>query len=560
LVPSKGHLLPSLFQFAHFRAVKFQPLHLRTAVLVWILCTFFFCAGHAFIPRLGIEDDEALFAEGIYAPRGELYSLHLGRSHVPIMLMSYLGALKSILLRPILVGFGVGLRTVREPMLLAGVASLWLFFLLLRRTAGNRAAWIGCGLLACDSLYLLTTCFDWGPVALQHLLILGGVLCLARFVQTRGNLALAGAAFLFGLALWDKALALWMLSGLAVGGVLTFPRRIFALLTLRRAAIFLLALIIGAAPLILYNMTSKGGTFEGNFQKNTADIGGKGLFLINSFSGDGLFGWMTEEDWRTPAPHQPQGAIERASAAISALFGHPRHSLFFYAFVLALLVAPFAGGTQFRMVLLALIALLVAWIQMAANQNTGGSIHHTILLWPLPQFIVAVSFSGISYRFGRAGIRAVAAVTIVVALSSALVMNEYFIQMTRAGGAKSWTDAIFPLARYLSRQPSTTWSFSLDWGILDQLRLLERGKLHLAVGSDQVSKPEMTADDRTYLTAIVGTPANLFIAHTKDFEFFQGYKEKLTEFAASAGYRRETIATIPDSFGRNVYEVYRFVK
>ena len=34
------------------------------------------------------------------------------------------------------------------------------------------AALIGCGLLATDAIYLLTSCFDWGPVALEHLLLL----------------------------------------------------------------------------------------------------------------------------------------------------------------------------------------------------------------------------------------------------------------------------------------------------------------------------------------------------------------------------------------------------
>jgi len=49
-------------------------------------------------------------------------------------------------------------------MLVAGAASIWLFYRLLRRIAGERAAVIGSTLLAADSLYLLTTCFDWGPV------------------------------------------------------------------------------------------------------------------------------------------------------------------------------------------------------------------------------------------------------------------------------------------------------------------------------------------------------------------------------------------------------------
>jgi hypothetical protein len=511
------------------------------------------------IPRLGIEDDEALFAQGIYPPRVELYSVHIGRSQIPIMLMSYLGALKSNILRPIVVTFGPNVYAVREPMLLAGVASLWLFFLLLRRIAGSRAAYIGCALLAFDSLYLLTSAFDWGPVALQHLLIGGGVLLFARFFDKRGAGALFGSAFLFGLAIWDKALATWMLSGLALGAIVTFPRQIVQIVTAKRVGIAVLGFCLGASPLIAYNLSSNWGTFEGNFQKNTADLRGKAVFLAKTFSGDGLFGWMTEDQWRTPQPAAPRTAAERASAAISAFFGRPHHSLFLYTFLLSLLVAPFAGWTRIRLILLALIAMTVAWFQMAINQNTGGTVHHTILLWPLPQFIVAISLSAFADRFGRAGIRAVAVATAITVFSSAVVMNEYFIDAVRNGGAKSWTDAIYSLARYLRQQPSSKGTmFSLDWGIDDQLRLLERGKLRIAGGSDQISKPVMSADEAKYVRQIVGTPANVFIAHTKDYEFFPGYSDKLVQFAAAAGFRRETLAVIPDSLGRNVYEVYRF--
>jgi hypothetical protein len=523
------------------------------------LCIFFFCAGHAFIPLLGLEDDETLFAQGIYQPRAELYSLHIGRSHVPIMLMSYLGALKSLIYGPIVRNLGVSLRTVREPMLLAGVASLWLFFLLLRRAAGNRAALIGCALLASDSLYLLTTCFDWGPVALQHLLLIGGALALVRFFQERSEKALAAAGFLFGLALWDKALAVWIISGLAVGGLVTFPRQIFGAITIRRVGIATLALVLGALPLILYNVHSHGGTFSGNFQRDTAGIPGKVSFLAVTLSGDGLFGWMMDDDWQTPELHRPQGAIQKASAAISALARRPRHSLFLHGFLLALLLAPLSGRHGIRLILLALVAMAVAWIQMAINQNTGGSIHHTILLWPLPQFIVAVSFSAASYRVGRAGIPAVACMTAVLAISGALVMNEYFVQTVEAGGAQAWTDAIFPLSRWIKDDPAH-WALATDWGIADQLRLLHRGRLHIGVGTDQISKPEMTDDDRTMVAQMISIPGNIFIAHTPPCEIFPGNNAKLIQFAAAAGYRREMLTTISDSYAHPVYEVYRFVK
>jgi len=120
------------------------------------------------------------------------------------MLMTYLGTLKSWIYRPIFHLLGTGIWVIRIPMLLAGTASVWLFYVFLRRIAGQRAALIGCGLLAVDSLYLLTICFDWGPVALQHLLLVSGVLLLAKFYQTRQDLWLGLGWALLGLAMWIK--------------------------------------------------------------------------------------------------------------------------------------------------------------------------------------------------------------------------------------------------------------------------------------------------------------------------------------------------------------------
>jgi hypothetical protein len=475
------------------------------------------------------------------------------------MLMSYVGALKAWIYGPLLRNLGSNLYTLRIPVLLAGATSIWLFFLLLRRISGDRAACIGCALLATDSLYLLTTTFDWGPVALQHLLLIGGALALVRFFQEGRTGALAGAAFLFGLALFDKALAIWSLSGLGVAGLIFYPRQILRAITVRRVFVAILMFALGALPLIVYNVDSGGGTFKGNFERNFKDVPGKAAYLFRTFPGFGLFGWMTAEDALTPQPHAPATALERATAQISTLAGHPQHSLFLYAFVLALIVAPLGGWPALRLVLFTIVMGAVAWIQMAINQNTGGSIHHTILLWPIPQLIVAVSFAAASCRIGRAGIPAVAAITAVVAISGALVMNEYFVRVVRNGGAPFWTDGIYSLSRYLKERPAN-WVFAMDWSIADQIRLLHRGRTRIGPGSDQVMKEQMTDEDRAELTKMLGIPDTLYVAHTPEYEVFKGANEKLLQFATASGYRRENLATIPDSFGRNVYEVYRYVK
>jgi 4-amino-4-deoxy-L-arabinose transferase-like glycosyltransferase len=521
-------------------------------------CLLFLLSGSAFVSRLGVQNDEALFANGIFKPYAVAYNYPYGRSGLPLMLMSYLGTLKSWIYRPIFQALGTGVSAMRIPMVLAGAASVWLFYLLLGRIAGRRAALFGCALLATDSLYLLTTCFDWGPVALQHLLLVSGMLLLLGFYQRRSPLRLAWGCFLLGLAMWDKALAIWMIGGIGLALVMVFPRQIAGAITLRRVAISVLCFALGALPLIVYNIEKPLATFRGNTSWDTSDLAGKGRLLAATASGNALFGWLNSEEWQTSDPHLPRGAVQTASARISALAGHPRRSLLLYAFGLALLLAPLARGHALRAILFALLAMALAWIQMAVTANAGGSVHHAILLWPLPQMVIAISFAAASRRLRAAGIPALAVVLAVLMVSGLLVTNEYFALIVRNGGSQNWTDAIFRLADYMkSASPGNV--FCMDWGIMDSMRLLSRGKLPLRVGMDPINKPALGDADREYLGRTISAPGSVFINHTKDFEFFPGVNDKLVKYAAAAGYRREVMAVIPDSYGRPVYEVYRFV-
>jgi hypothetical protein len=413
-------------------------------------------------------------------------------------------------------------------------------------------------LLATDSLYLLTSCFDWGPVALQHLLILSGMLLLLGFYQHRRLPWLAWGCYLLGLAMWDKALAIWMLGGISLALILVFPKQIVRVITPRRVATAVLAFALGALPLIVYNIEKPLATFRGNASWNTTELAAKGRLLATTVDGGALFGWLNMEGWQTHNPHLPHGTLEAASARISALAGHPRRSLLLYAFVLALLLAPLARGPALRAILFALLAMAIAWAQMAITANAGGSVHHAILLWPLPQMIIAISFAAASRRLRRAGIPALAVLLAVLMVSGLLVTNEYRCVILRNGGDQYWTDAIFRLADYMKRVPADN-VFCMDWGIMDSLRLLSSGKLPLRVGTDPINKPSLDDADRQYLARTISEPRQLFINLTKDFEFFPGVNDKLVHYAADAGYRREVMAVIPDSFGRPVYEVYRFV-
>jgi 4-amino-4-deoxy-L-arabinose transferase-like glycosyltransferase len=522
-------------------------------------CLLFCGSGAALLSLLGLQNDEALFANGIFKPYAVADVLRIGHSTLPLMLMSYLGTLKSWIYRPIFQVFGTGVVAMRLPMLLAGAASIWIFYILLRRLAGERAALFGCGLLAVDSMYLLTTIFDWGPVALQHLLLLCAMTLLYGFFRDPQARLLFWGSFFLGFAMWDKALAIWMIGGMSIALLVVVPSQVWRLVTTRRLAIAVLGFALGALPLIIYNIHHPLATFRGNTSWDTSDLAGKGRLLVGTAKGSALFGWLNNEDWQTAQPNVPSGAIASSSAGISAFFGHPRQSLLLYAFVLALLLAPLARGNALRAILFALVALAVAWIQMAITANAGGSVHHAILLWPLPQMVVAISFAAASRRLGTAGIPALAILLAVLMLSGLLVTNEYQVLIVRNGGSQNWTTAIFRLADYMKATPARN-IFCVDWGMVDSLRLMSRGKLPVRVGTDPITKKNLEDPDREYLARTISGEGHVFINHTKEFEFFAGVNDKLVKYAADIGYRREILTTISDTNGRPVYEVYRFVR
>jgi hypothetical protein len=369
-----------------------------------------------------------------------------------------------------------------------------------------------------------------------------------RFHQDGREGSLFGAFLLAGLAVWDKALALWMLSGICIACILVARRQILNAMSRRRISLAAVGFCLGASPFLIYNLTHGFASLRENAGRDFSDIPGRARQFENTLNGQGMFGWLIEEDQNTPEPHPPSNTLESISAEISTFAGHPRHNLMVYGLLLALALAPLARGSARKVVLFGVTAMAVAWIQMATTKNAGGSVHHIILLWPLPAMIVAISLAAASRRLGRAGLPAALAVTALLAGSGMLVTNEYYAQTVRNGGTVPWSDAVYTLSDFLKTTPAKTLS-CVDWGILDTLRLLDRGRLPLRWGGDETEAS---------LQELVAAAPAVFVGHPVGREVFQGKTENLLKVAAGLGYRRRMLAVIGDSFSRSEFEVWVF--
>jgi hypothetical protein len=516
------------------------------------LCVLFVVLGSLWIWRPGIQTDEALFASGVYSPfYFPASSIRIFKRDVAVMVMSYVGALKGHLWTPIFALWGTTPATIRFPALVVGAISVWWFYRLLLRTLGVRAAIIGCALLATDAVYLLTTRWDWGPVAIQHALLVGGLLGIVTWWQNRRLIWLALGFFAFGLALWDKAIFAWSLVGLGIATLVVFPRELLRSLSVRTVATAVAAFAIGAFPLIRYNVRHEMITFRSNTVWTTRDVEDKFRLLGYTLEGSVLFGAIMRDSWEKPM-REPESALERAVVGLSLRTRMQTESLQGWALAIALMLLPFIWRTPARKaVLFALVFSLVTFAQMALIENAGGGAHHTILLWPMPQFIIAAGFAYSSSRIPRGA--AIAAVAVVaICLSNMLLLSTYYTNLIRNGAVVAWTDAIYPAVDALRRN-NTERVCTTDWGFYDNIRSMVQNRIFMCVAEDPI-----TEETKKYALAQISDPKTVFIAHTPGNEIEEGRVPLIEKFAAIHGYRKVSLGVFADGNGRPTIQIFTF--
>jgi Dolichyl-phosphate-mannose-protein mannosyltransferase len=502
---------------------------LRARVALAAIVALFVGSAMLFVSRPGIEADEAVVTgAGNYT----WFSL-------PVMHFSYVGALKTWFYLALFSFVKPSQVSLRVPTVLAAAAAIWLFFVLLDRTIGRRAAWIGALLLATDSMFVILNALDFGPNALHFVFKLGAMVLLLRFHRDGSRWALAAAFFLIGLGLWDKAIFIWAVFGVSLATLIVFPREVRQHLSIRNLGIAAASAIVGALPLIAYNIQRPFDTFKSNAHMTREPIRGKVAVLEVTTNGAALFGFFTSV---RPAPHpaEARSLFQKASRAISETARQPTHNLTIAALCLACL-GLFARASR-KPVLFGLLACAGTWLPMIVTAGTGVAAHHVILLWPFHFLAIAAALAAIPWAWISA------ALTLLLCASNLLVTNEYYWQLVRNGPDIRWTDALYTLENHLERLHSPE-VYIVDWGILESLNLL----------SDKaVAVQGLGLGDADTLGRILADPRSVFVAHTPEFAYFPGDRSALEDYATAHGYQEVSAEIIYDRYGRATFDVFRF--
>jgi len=480
---------------------------LAGAVLFVALCCWI-------LPYPGVQTDEVLFGAAIFHGGGTREWFRAFGHNVPTMLMPYVGALKTWLYWPIFAVWPPDAWSIRLPMVLLGAGTIYLFARFVQRAYGAAAAWTGVLLLATDTSLVLTTTFDWGPVALQHFLFMLATGAFWRFEREGRWWLLALGAFACGLALWNKALFAWTLMGCGTALCLVFPRRLWQLATWRNLAVAAVFFAGGASLLIRYNVRSHGGTFAMNEGMRLANISDKPIHVRAMLEGSGLMGYLVQEDNYTTT----------------------RWSLLVYVMLAAALLAL---ASRRAALIFPLVAALLTWLAMSMTKDGGGTIHHAVLLYPLLHWMAAAAFT--QWPVARPAVIALAA---LLAADNVRLVNVHRDNVIRLGSGPFWTDAIYPLARRVrERQPKAIRLY--DWGMQDNLIVLTASRLPITAANPPFDEQAFTA-----------VPDALWISAVQ--ERIPGVNQGLAEAAARAGFEKIVRERIRDRHGREVFELAEY--
>lgn len=501
----------------------------------------------AFIPLAGMQNDEALFAAPLY--QGMIRDLRLFHHDLQLMAMSYVGTLKTFLWAPVLHLFGGSVWAVRLPAVLLSSVTILFFHRLLKIAGVTRLAALLCALmLATDPVFLLTNTFDWGPVALEHFLVATACFCLFKGAKDGRDWLLYAGFFLLGLALWNKAIFVWSFAGLIAGALIVFAREIRTQIAWPRVGFFAASFALGASPFLFYNYRHRNATFHDNAHFDSPSSAfSKWIAVKNTANGNGLFGYMVEEEW-DDHPKEAPSVLGRASVWLREHIGAHRESGLYW-FYLALPVA-IPLWWKSRMAWFSVIFCAVTWASMAFTRDAGGSLHHTILLWPFPLLLAAAVFARLPGKI-------LLPVGGLLVLSNLLVLNQYFVQFERFGAARDFTDALFPLARAVPQQANV---WVVDWGMYNSLLMSHQKRELLHTGNEPfMDDSPMSPDQLKQAHRMLDDHDAVFVGHAPGKEVFEGVQARLEKYAAKRDLRKQLIEAISDSNGRPLFEIFRFL-
>ena len=406
----------------------------------------------------------------------------------PVMVLPYVGPIRSYLAMIPFAIFGANYYTARILTAILGAFAIWGFAVLIRDCIDVKTAALVSLILAIHPAYLAQSIYDNGGVA--EWMVPFGLLSIAvaRYHRAPSGRSAFWIGAAMGLGVWSRANFAWLVGSAILAGAIVLGRK--ALLPLRWLAALIGGGVAGAAALLSYEIRSAGATFE--FSRVMADpkpllqLAGYRLYLLSQVL---VSDSEHREIWNAPTLPLWQAVIFTTVVATAL-----------YVCLRSRTLPELRRMEYGRMAALTFLLLLACMFQSRLNVTE----HHLIALVPIAALVVVIAAREVYRRWpnARYAIAAVAVLYVITALQWNLAAAG---QIRSTGGVRWWSNAIDPLTSYLERNREGKNIKVLDWGLNNNLFVLSNGRIRSAElfwgatversGSGKLWKDELASGD-----------------------------------------------------------------
>lgn len=485
---------------------------------------------------------------------------------LPVMVMPYIGPVKTLLHAPVFVLFGISTVTVRLLPLAAGVVSLVLTWWVCRRLWDRTVAGLAVVLVALDPSWVYYLTRDVGPTALAVLFKLAAVALGIRWWRGGGWIHLAATGFVLGLGVSHKVDFLWLVAALAVPLAVLVPRELAGRLRGWSPAVGGAAFLVGAAPVVAFNLVTGGHTFgpflerllfseRGRFLGRFFDHLGTRLEqvagLLNGAAVERLF-------FAAPGPGAWGWVVPAVLvASLAGLLAAALRDLFRRSGS----AHPTRSSSPRHLPALALLLHLVVFLGASCFSPTLLQPHHLLALYPAFHVALALALVELgrwlrSLGHERSG-ATVTAVLVTVLLAANLAAVVFIDRgLRRTGGVGYWSDAIERLAEDLEKRDASEPVVVMDWGFTNNLVVLTEGELPMEPAYRELWRhPPAPELFEPYLG-----PGRLYLFHAPRFTLYREVPELFRRSAAEHALRPVVETRLPQRDGGEVYRLVRLVR
>ncbi|MEI6561175.1 MAG: glycosyltransferase family 39 protein [Verrucomicrobiota bacterium] len=438
----------------------------------WIFAFAFilaFCIAAWRLYKPGLYYDEILFVNAAILGKTDLF-IRARFFGVPLLLMDYIGALKSWLYIPVFTVFSVNPWSVRLPAIFCGLLGTLLTAGAMRRWFGVKAAWITLALTLYDPTILTHSRLDWGPNALMFCLRGALLFALAGWTKkpSAGNAWFVFVCILAGI--FDKLNFIWISSGVISAVILTERKRFF--LSLKRNRSQFVAWILSFSVTVFAGLRgiyiSHAMFSDGNFDLSARILEAFRLFQC-TFSGGGALGFIIGDGLRF---HLLDGRLQ-AHPALGSIIGEGLRFSYFFNAPVFLCIAVSAIGLFYittrqefiKPWVMIVIITFITGVMFVITKGATGPHHSAVLsgLWQItivPLLVVLVDVPRTRYL----AIASVFAACSGMLISSVLVVHSLVTEVPQA----NWDDANWRLGHYVNQNIRDRFVIT-DWGMGNQV-------------------------------------------------------------------------------------------